>query len=220
MELSHKLAVIRQRINQLGSFQGEKKKVVISETEIQLNNVREIYNKMEQLAKTGTRDRTRKMQQKLRTHEADLTRLQRDLQHASLLSPTTPQTTYSDSSDDYQVKELDHRQKILSGTAKLDESTDRLTNAHRIAVSTEEIGTNVLGEMVGQRRQLEGIRDNVDLVSDSALKARTVISSMGRRVVTNKLILAIIILVLLVINGAIIYIKWINPLIKNENKKQ
>lgn len=30
-------------------------------------------------------------------------------------------------------------------------------------MQTEEIGTSVLGEMVGQRRQLEGIRDNVKL---------------------------------------------------------
>jgi hypothetical protein len=56
MELNHKIAVIRQRINQLGSFQGgtllmlsylqmqEKKKVVITETEIQLESVREIVS--------------------------------------------------------------------------------------------------------------------------------------------------------------------------------
>jgi vesicle transport through interaction with t-SNAREs protein 1 len=60
-----------------------------------------------------------------------------------------------------QVKELDHRQKILAGSAKLEESNDRLSNAHRIAVETENIGGNVLAEMYGQRKQLEGVRDNV-----------------------------------------------------------
>jgi len=220
MELTHKVAVIKQRINQLGSFQGEKKKVVITETEIQLESVKEIYNKMEQLAKNASRERARKLQTKLRTFEGDLSKLQRDLQGASLFSSSGngPSSNFRDPySDDYQVKELDHRQKILSGSAKLDESTERLNNAHRIAIETENIGTNVLGEMHGQRRQLEGVRDNLDAVNDNVVKGRKIISSMGRRVVTNKLILAIVICVLLLTNGLIIYFKWINKYVTKKS---
>jgi len=218
MELTHKIAVIRQRINQLGSFQGEKKKVVITETEIQLESVKEIYNKMEQIAKNSPRERARKLQTKLRTFEGDLSRLQRDLQSASLFSSSGngPSNNFRDS-DDFQVKELDHRQKILAGSAKIDESTERLNNAHRIAIETENIGTSVLGEMHGQKRQLEGIRSNLDLVNDNVTKGRKIISSMGRRVVTNKLILAVIICILLLTNGLIIYFKWINKLVTKKS---
>jgi len=218
MELTHKIAVIRQRINQLSSFQGEKKKVVITETEIQLESVREIYNKMDQLAKNTSRERARKLQQKLRTFEGDLTRLQRDLQHASLLTSNNlggPSNNFRDPyNDDYQVKELDHRQKILAGTAKLDETSERLSNVQRIGAETEHIGVTILGEMHGQTRQLEGVRDNLDLVGDNVTKGRRILSSMGRRVVTNKLILVLIILVLLLTNGLIIYFKWINRFVK------
>jgi len=220
MELAHKVAVIRQRINQLGSFQGEKKKVVITETEIQLESVREIYNKMDQLTRNASKNNQRKLQQKLRTFEGDLSKLQRDLQHASLLSSnsSSPSNNFRDPySDDYQVKELDHRQKILAGSAKVEETSERLSNTHRIAVETERIGEEVLGEMYGQKKQLEGIRDNLDTVSDNAMKARTILSSMGRRVITNKLILAVVICVLLLTNGLIIYFKWINKYVTKKS---
>lgn len=60
---------------------------------------------MEQLAKNASRERARQYQLKLRNHEGELSRLQRDLQHASLLSSnTSPSGNYRDPySDDYQV---------------------------------------------------------------------------------------------------------------------
>jgi hypothetical protein len=65
---------------------------------------------MDQLAKSASRDRARGFQQKLRTLEGDLSRLQRDLHHASLLSSNregNPSNNFRDPySDDYQVVEL------------------------------------------------------------------------------------------------------------------
>jgi vesicle transport through interaction with t-SNAREs protein 1 len=43
-------------------------------------------------------------------------------------------------------------------------SSDSLANAHRIAIETEQIGTNVLSDLHSQRQQLENARDNVHYV--------------------------------------------------------
>jgi vesicle transport through interaction with t-SNAREs protein 1 len=56
---------------------------------------------------------------------------------------------------------MDVRTQILVGTQTLDESSERLVNTHRIAVETETIGENVLGEMNTQKQTLERARDNV-----------------------------------------------------------
>src|SRR5690606_19456557 len=101
-------------------------------------------------------------QERGRNSSAELSRLQRDLQHASLVSSSTSPLQQRDSFGyDYQSKEMDHRRQILSGTQTLEDSSAHLNNAHRIAIETENIGTNVLTEMGGQKRQLEGVRDNV-----------------------------------------------------------
>ncbi len=59
------------------------------------------------------------------------------------------------------MKEIDQRSHWLTTTSRVDESSDRLLNAHRIAIETEDIGTNVLGELYTQKKTLERARDNV-----------------------------------------------------------
>ncbi len=59
------------------------------------------------------------------------------------------------------MKEIDQRSHLLATTSRVDESSDRLLNAHRIAIETEDIGTNVLGELYTQKKTLERARDNV-----------------------------------------------------------
>lgn len=135
---------------------------MLTELEIQLEGLRQILDKLEQLARGASMQKGRSMQQKARQCSTELSRLQRDLQHAALVStPGAAHTHSGNTQPDFATAELGYRHQILSGTQRLEESSDRLNNAHRIAVETESIGTNVLGEMVGQRRQLENVRDNV-----------------------------------------------------------
>jgi len=108
---------------------------------------------------------------------------------------------------------MDVRSQILVGTQTLDESSERLVNTHRIAVETETIGENVLGEMNTQKQTLERARDNLSTIDDNVTKGRRILSSMSRRIATNKLILAFIILILLAANGLVIYFKWVRTLV-------
>jgi len=217
LEFTHKLASTRQRLNQLTSLSGERRKGAISDLERQVEELKEILSRMDKTTKNATKEQERRMQQKLRGFNADLTRVQRDLQHSSLVSTTAYGTPFSPTGqlyDDYQVRESDHRGQLLDGTDKLNESSNRLQNANRLAVESETIGTNVLGELVGQRKQLEGVKGNLDHIDDNMTRSRKILSSMTRRIATNKLILAFIILILLAANGLIIYFKWLGPFIK------
>jgi len=217
LEFTHKLASARQRQNQLSSLSGERRKGAISDVERQVEELKEILNKMEKATRNAnSKDQERQMQQKLRGLNVNLTKLQRDLQHTSLVTTTSygGNTPSGQFYDDYQVRDLDHRGQLLDGTDKLKESTDRLHNAHRIAVESENIGTNVLTELVGQKKQLEGIKGDLDGIDDNMTRSRKILSSMTRRIATNKMILAFIIVILFAANGLIIYFKWIAPLVK------
>lgn len=49
---------------------------------------------------------------------------------------------------------MDQRQQLLSGTDRLERSSQRLLDSQRIANETEGIGANILGNLREQREQI------------------------------------------------------------------
>lgn len=54
--------------------------------------------------------------------------------------------------------QLEQRQQLLSGTDRLERSSGRLRESQRIALETEDIGRNVLGDLSRQRETIEHTR--------------------------------------------------------------
>ena len=51
------------------------------------------------------------------------------------------------------------RTRLLAGTQSLEESTRRLENSQRVALETEDIGSDILRSLRVQREQIEHSRD-------------------------------------------------------------
>lgn len=64
-------------------------------------------------------------------------------------NPTAP---YSDNPNDVQ---LEQRQQLLSGSDRLDRSTQRLKASQRLAHETEAIGASTLADLRGQRETIQ-----------------------------------------------------------------
>jgi vesicle transport through interaction with t-SNAREs protein 1 len=58
-------------------------------------------------------------------------------------------------------QQQDQRSRLLHGTEKLSKTSNRLDEAHRMALETEQMGISTLGDLERQRRQLEDARDGV-----------------------------------------------------------
>jgi len=181
---------------------------------------------MEQCLKTATRERRNRLETKIRQYNGEINKLARDLQSESLFVTKNAGGNNFNSNgnqkggrggyDDEYSRE-GHRQQILEGHQKIDDGHERLLNAHRIAVETEDIGREVLTDLSQQRKQLEDARDNLQQIDDNMTKSRKILSAMTRRIATNKMILAFIILLLLGGNVMIIYFKWIAPFVNKKN---
>eukprot|EP01114_Cavostelium_apophysatum_P008536 TRINITY_DN21084_c0_g1_i1.p1 TRINITY_DN21084_c0_g1~~TRINITY_DN21084_c0_g1_i1.p1 ORF type:complete len:243 (-),score=45.17 TRINITY_DN21084_c0_g1_i1:37-708(-) len=213
-EFTHRSNTIRDRITNLGELNGEKKKAAIYETERQIDDARKIITHMESSKKNATTERQRRMDTKIRGYQAELNKMARDLQSMSLVGSSQNNRGFGGGgryNDEYGA--ADHRTQVLAGNRQLDESNERLLNAHRIANETENIGVDVLSELGVQRQALERARDNLGRIDDNVSKSRRILNAMTRRIATNKLILALIIILLLAANVLIIFFKWIKPLI-------
>jgi len=216
-ELQRRLEVIKQKTKQLQTLNGEPRKSAITECERILEEARLNLDRMEQISKSGglgERERQIRLQGKCRTYVSDLSRLQQNLQHNALIANTFGGSSFrGNMDDDPNDMQFDQRKQLLVSHQKLDDTSASLHNAHQISVATENIGADVMHNLHGQRQQLERTRDNLGLIDDNMTRGRKILSSMARRIATNKLILAFIIILLLATDGMIIYFKWIRRLV-------
>lgn len=56
---------------------------------------------------------------------------------------------------------LEQRQQLLSGTERLDRSSQRLRDSQRLAYETEAIGASTLTDLQGQRERIQHTRDGL-----------------------------------------------------------
>ncbi|CAO3620461.1 unnamed protein product [Cunninghamella blakesleeana] len=102
---------------------------------------------------------------------------------------------------------VDQRQRLLSGTERLGESSCRLEQSHRLALETEAVGANILSTLKGQRETLTRARDTLAETDAHIDTATRTLKKMARRITTNKLITGAIILILVVLIIIIVYSK-------------
>lgn len=102
---------------------------------------------------------------RLRTAKADLSRykkqskdLHAQLARSSLLS-SSPQPGYPTTDEPYGASS--DRSRLLAGTSLLEDGTKRLQDSQRIALETEEQGTDILMNLRTQREQIENSRNTV-----------------------------------------------------------
>ncbi|CAJ0913308.1 8828_t:CDS:2 [Entrophospora sp. SA101] len=76
---------------------------------------------------------------------------------------------------------MDQRTRLLSSTERLNDSSKRLQDSHRIALEIENIGADVLGDIRRQREQIIHTRNTL-MEADSYIdKAQRTLKGMTRR---------------------------------------
>ena len=73
----------------------------------------------------------------------------------------------------------------------------------------QELGVSILQDLHRQRQTISHARDTLHGADDNISRARRVLTSMSRRITTNKLIMLGIILLLLVSIFLVVYYKYI-----------
>lgn len=97
-----------------------------------------------------------KINQRFRNFETDIDSSKRKLKSLSDDRKALFGNRYTDNptTDD----QLEQRQQLLSGTDRLDRSSQRLRDSQRIALETEDIGRNTLADLHTQRETIQHTR--------------------------------------------------------------
>jgi len=99
--------------------------------------------------------------------------------------------------------------RMSEGLASLDRGTQSLARSERIAQETDEIGVQIIGDLDEQRDTLVRTRDKLKETNADLSRSRRILATMGIKLMTNKLLLIVIIILELAIIGGIVYLKFI-----------
>ncbi|KAK3343808.1 vesicle transport V-SNARE protein [Lasiosphaeria hispida] len=210
-------ADLTQKLDQIPELSGEPRKAALSSAERALEEAGELLDQM-QLEKQNVPSGSRtKLNQRLRNYTTDADSYKRRLRtladdRAALFSGSryrdNPSGAAGGGAGGPSDVQLEQRQQLLSGTDRLDRSTQRLKTSQAIANETEAIGASTLADL---HRQRETIRHTTDVLLESegyVDRSVKTLRGMARRMATNRIITISIITILVLLIVAVIFSKF------------
>jgi len=197
---------------------GEQRKAILRRIEMELEEADEILAQMEIEIQPLERTTKSKVQVKLRGYKADLSKRKADVK--SLLASVDRYDLLGDRSGPRSgatspgldaeglTQAQAQRARLLAGTDKLSDGQRRLEESHRVALETEDLGAGILGNLRSQREQIEHTRDTLYQADGSIDRASNTLKKMIRRMYQQRVVTALIILVLVILIGFVLWSKF------------
>lgn len=155
---------------------------------------------------------------KTRQYRAELNKLRRDLVKISSASVVSSSGGGGMRDDllggtakprDLNVRyDIQQQNRIREGLESLDRGSQSVARSQRIAAETDEIGVQIIGDLDDQRESLERTKDKLHQTDADLGRSRRILNSMAIRLATNKLLLAVIIVVEMAILAGVVYLKF------------
>nr|XP_056707400.1 vesicle transport through interaction with t-SNAREs homolog 1B [Euleptes europaea] len=195
-----------------GSLAAEEKKKLLREFEEKQKDANETLREMEEELKFAPVSFQNQMMIKIRTYRRDLAMFQRKMKSTDLgVVPVVPgDKKYGIFSEENQQSTQVQSQRVLllQGTESLNRASQSIERSHQIAAETDQIGTDIIEELGDQREQLERTKSRLVNTNENLSKSRKILRSMSRRLMTNKLLLSVIIILEVAILAGIVYYKF------------
>lgn len=200
-------ADITQKLDQIPELSGEPRKAAIRAAERAVDEADEILGQMSLEINNIPSAQRSKIKPRLRNYAHDL-----DISRHSLVKHT--QNLDRDALFGARSKSgsgdavVDQRQQLLSGTDRLERSSQRLRDSQRVANETEEIGASILGDLGRQREQIVNTHNTLNDSERFLDRSIKTLRGMARRMATNRMITIAIITVLVLLIIAVIVSKF------------
>ncbi|MCJ1421024.1 hypothetical protein MMC32_007386 [Xylographa parallela] len=205
-ELKLVQADLNQKLDQVPELTGEPRKSAVRLAERSLEEATELLDQMRIEKQNIPSSARSKINQRFRNFESDIDASKRKLKDLSSDRKALFGSRYTD--DPNTDEQLEQRQQLLSGTDRLDRSSQRLRDSQRIANETEDIGRGTLADLHLQREQIQHTR--LTILESEGYVDRSVktLRGMARRMATNRIITVAIITVLVLLIIGVIYSKF------------
>ncbi|KAK3597425.1 hypothetical protein CHS0354_040163 [Potamilus streckersoni] len=203
-ELASLIDNLKLNISQLSSLTGEQKKNAIRQAEKKVEDANFIIQEMETEAKVAPGTYRIQMLGKLRNYRKDLEQVTKSLGKGISAGGAD---NFGFDREDERI-EASQRTRLIQGTSSLGRASESLFRTQQIAAETDQVGVEIIDELGRQRETLERTRDRLVDTESNLSRSRKILKTMATRVMTNKMILIVIILLELGILGGMVYYKF------------
>jgi len=207
-DLKELLTAIESKIHGIPNFEHAEKVDQVRSIESEIQDAEQTLRQMSLSAKQVPNNAA--LLKRAKDYENEISKYKVNLRKAEMQINQKSQRAelFSGLKEDMMASSMDQRARLLETTDTLDRGTTTLKGSVTTALETIVIAEGTMQTMNEQTSQMKGIRDRIDGINNKIGKAGKVLSNMGRRAITNKLIMALIILVLLGALALIIWLKW------------
>lgn len=162
-ELKLVQADLSQALEEVPSLTGEPRKAKLGQAQRSLDEAKEILDQMRLEKQNIPQAIKPKINQRFRNLETDIDTLARKVKSLSSDKAALFGSRYTDEEEGSGDAQLEQRQQLLSGTERLERSSDRLRESHRVALETEQIGANTLADL-GRQRETITVRFSLHVI--------------------------------------------------------
>ncbi|XP_020611678.1 vesicle transport through interaction with t-SNAREs homolog 1A-like [Orbicella faveolata] len=97
------------------------------------------------------------------------------------------------------------RARLLDNTERVERSGRQLEEGYKMCVETEQIGVDIMNNLHRDREVIERARERTRGTDKNLSKSSRILTGMMRRIIQNRIIMAVICLAILGVIGLIIY---------------
>ncbi|KAN0062392.1 t-SNARE VTI1 [Thecaphora frezii] len=209
-DLSTLVTSVRSKISSLPAG-GEPRKASLRRLDMELEECGEILSQMELEISSFPQSVRSRFLVELRGQKSEVEALKRDVKAAFNASAGgggyNVALEESGGGDLESQGSREQRERLLQGTATLEDGTRRLEESHRLALETEDLGADILRDLRGQREQIEHSRDTLRQADANIDRSSKTLSKMIRRAKQQKLVTIGIVVVLVLLILLILYSK-------------
>ncbi|XP_032666481.1 vesicle transport through interaction with t-SNAREs homolog 1A [Odontomachus brunneus] len=196
-------ADITAKIGRIRIQSGGEKRALIQDVDRQIEEAQELLEQMELEVRgmNGTaRDRLRS---RVESHRAELKRLTQEFQTAKKPREDVMEITVEESWENNVTE--DQKKRLLDASERIERTGRTLQNGYRMALETEEIGSQVLKELHEQRETIQHGRGRLRETDAELGRGSRLLSGMIYRSLQLRIILAAVALLLTIVACIVIY---------------
>ncbi|KAK0049195.1 vesicle transport through interaction with t-SNAREs 1A [Biomphalaria pfeifferi] len=187
-------ADITHNIGKIAISHGAEKQSYVKQADKLFDEAHELLEQMDLEVKELESKERQKYQTRVKSFKAELIKLQADLKRAKLGIDANRDELLGEDTHDSE----DQRTRLLDNTETLERSGHRLDHGYRIAVETEQIGSQIMDDLHHQRQTITRSRARLQEMDSALGKSSRVLSGMMQRVIQNRVMLLGVGLIVLV----------------------
>eukprot|EP00051_Salpingoeca_urceolata_P027556 m.482037 g.482037 ORF g.482037 m.482037 type:complete len:217 (-) comp22413_c0_seq1:28-678(-) len=145
-----------------------------------------------------------KAKKKIAAYKKDIEIAERELRRAAVA--LSGSQSARDELFGYDGSSEDAKQALLTNTDRLDRTTRRLEDGHRLALETEEIAVGIMGDLHSQRETIERSRGRLRHTDAELGTSSNILNRMIYRAKQNKVVTFLVIFFTTAVIGVLIYL--------------